>query len=214
MKRIAMMRVFLLAAGGLDEENFCMSPETTFHDPQLRELYKQIGPIKEHARQVAGELSPEQMKWRRVAKSWSVGECLEHLVISADLYYDRIDPLLENAQKTDIPQPWRATIMGRLLIKSVTTSRRLKQPKHFRPPPEPRADVLGAFLESQDRLAKLLSKADGVDLTRTRLASPVSRVFRLNLGDCFTVLVLHAKRHLHQAARVAESRRLPMTDKE
>jgi hypothetical protein len=191
-----------------------MSPDMTFRDPHLSELYKQIVPIKEHARQVTGELSTEQMKWRPAAKSWSVGECLEHLIISADLYYDRIEPLLENAQRTDTPQPWRSSVMGRLLIKSVTTSRRLKQPKRFRPPPEPRTDLLDAFLKSQDRLSELIRKADGVNLTKTRLSSPVSRVFRLNLGDCFAVLVLHAKRHLRQAARVAESRRLPKADDE
>jgi hypothetical protein len=99
--------------------------------------------------------------------------------------------------------------MGRVLIKSVTTSRRLKRPRQFKPPPEPRPDVLDVFLQSQERLAGLMPAADGVDLSKTKVSSPVGRLFRLNLGDCFAVLVHHAKRHLRQGARVAESRRLP-----
>jgi hypothetical protein len=186
-----------------------MTANDVLRDPHLSELHGQINGIKDHARQVAGGLSAGQLKWRPTRRSWSVGECLEHLVVVADLYYDRIEELLKNEHKSQSPPAWRPSFIGRVLIKSVTTSRRLKRPKPFAPPPEPRADILQTFLESQDRLAELMRKADGVNLSGAKLSSPVSRLFRLNLGDCFTVLVLHSKRHLRQAARVATSRRLP-----
>jgi hypothetical protein len=167
----------------------------------------------DHARQIAAAMSPDQLKWRPAARAWSVGDCLEHLVVTADLYCDRIEPVLETAERPRDLRPWRPSFLGKVLIKGVTTSRRLKRPRRFAPPREPRPDVLVAFLTSHERLAGLIRAADGVDLSKTKVSSPVGRLFRLNLGDCFTMLVHHAKRHLHQAARVAESRRLPRSDR-
>ena len=181
----------------------------TLQDPHLNDLYEQIDAIKDHARQVAAGLTPDQLRWQPARKAWSVGQCLEHLCVSASLYCDRMAPAIARADKTHEPTRWRPTFLGRVLIKSVTTSRRVKGPGVFRPPAQPAADVLERFLESQDRLAQLMIEADGVDLGRVKVSSPVGRWFRLNLGDCFVILVLHSKRHLKQAARVAESRRLP-----
>jgi hypothetical protein len=184
----------------------------SLRDPHLEELYGQLDALKDHARQVAGGLSPNQLSWHPAAGEWSVGQCFEHLIITGGLYYGRIEDALGAAEKSaDAAARWRPSFMGRILIKSVTTSKRLKRPRQFKPPAEPRVDVLEAFLQSVDRLAALMRQADGVNLSRVKISSPVSRVFRLNLGDCFTVLVLHAKRHLRQAARAAESRRLPRT---
>jgi hypothetical protein len=182
-------------------------------DPHLSELYGQIAPIMDHARQIAGAMNPDQLKWKPSPRAWSVGDCLEHLVVTADVYCDCIEPVLKTAVRPRELQPWRPSFLGKVLIKGVTTSRRLKRPRRFAPPRKPRRDVLDAFLKSHERLAELVRAADGVDLSRTTVSSPVGRLFRLNLGDCFTLLVHHAKRHLHQAARVAESRRLPRPDR-
>ena len=182
-----------------------MSSDTTLRDPHLSGLCHQIDPIKHHAQQVAGNLTPRQLEWRPARRVWSVGDCLEHVIVSANLYYERMDALLETAGKSDVQSPWHPSFMGRMLIKSVTTSRRLKRPKKFKPPPKPRPDVLDAFLRVQDRLAELMREADGVDLSRARVSSPVSRVVRVNLGDCFAILVHHSKRHLRQASRVADA---------
>lgn len=189
-----------------------MPPDDVLREPHLTELLRQIDPIRDHARQIAGSMTTEQLRWRYAPRTWSVAECLEHLIVCGELYHDRLEPLLDRAEKLDGPEPWRSSFMGRLLIKSVTTSRRLKGPGAFKPPHQPRENVLGQFLASIDRLERLIRKSDGVDLTKTRLSSPASRLIRLNAGDCLTMLVLHAKRHLRQAARVAESRRMPRTN--
>lgn len=178
-------------------------------DPHLNELYHQIDPIKDHARQVAESLAVIQLRWRPEPKSWGVGDCLEHLCITAESYYDRMDRAIAIAAKTGASAKWRPTFLGRILIKAVTTSRRMKRPSVFKPPVDANADVLARFLRLQDRLAELMLAADGLDLNRVKVSSPVSRFLGLNLGDCFIILVLHAKRHLRQAARVAESRRMP-----
>lgn len=186
-----------------------MSTPSIPKDPYLKELHCQIEPIKDHARQLATGLDHDQLNWKPAKGSWSVGQCLEHIVIAAELYYERMDEVIARAEKSDDSSGWRPSLMGRMLIKSVTTSRRLKRPGRFAPPAQARNDILELFLASQDRLAGLLCDADGAGLSSNRVTSPAARWLRLNLGDCFTMLVLHAKRHLKQAARVAESRRFP-----
>jgi hypothetical protein len=57
-----------------------------------------------------------------------------------------------------------------------------------------------AFLAGVGRLRGLMREVDGHDL-RVGLSSPVSPLFRMNLGDAFRILVVHSHRHLAQAER-------------
>jgi len=41
------------------------------------------------------------------------------------------------------------------------------------------------------------------------LSSPISRLIRLNLGDCFAILVAHARRHLGQIERIKTHAEFP-----
>ena len=91
-----------------------MVSDAELRDPHLRELYGQIDPIMGHARQVAAALTPGQLRWRPAPRSWSVGDCLEHLIITADLYCDRIESLLETADKPGDTTPWRPSLLGRM----------------------------------------------------------------------------------------------------
>ncbi len=49
---------------------------------------------------------------------------------------------------------------------------------------------------------KRLMRADGLDLARVRVISPVSRCFRLPLGAYFAFVMAHDRRHLWQARQV------------
>jgi hypothetical protein len=48
----------------------------------------------------------------------------------------------------------------------------------------------------------LIERARPLEWRRLRIASPLSRLIRLNLGDCFMVGVAHARRHLGQIERI------------
>ena len=100
---------------------------------------------------------------------------------------------------------WRPSFMGRLLVHSLRSPRKLPAPRMYRPAPDPRARVVDQFMLRQRELVELLNASAGLDWRRVRTASPVSPLIRLNLGDCFTVLVVHAQRHLGQIERL-ESR--------
>ena len=61
---------------------------------------------------------------------------------------------------------------------------------------------LERYRAGQDVMVGLVSDAAGVGLNRTRLASPVSPLLRINLGDAFSVCLAHGRRHMDQIRRL------------
>jgi hypothetical protein len=174
-----------------------------YRNPHIADAARRVGETTAHAHQLTDDLSAQQLRWRPHEKKWGVGDCLEHLVTVAELYFNAMQQALDPSPRPvegDIPR-WRPSLGGRILIKGITSTRHLKTPKAFRPGP-PRDRVVQAFFQAQDKLLELLQTADGYDLNRIKLASPASRLLRLNLGDVFMILPLHAHRHLNQAERV------------
>jgi hypothetical protein len=146
---------------------------------------------------------------------WSIGECLEHLIITAEEFYEQMRPALAR-----VPRPvavsvgggsWRPSLAGRLILKALDpmARRRVRSPQLLVPSPVPRPALLESFLAAQDELIEMMRAADGLDLTRVRLHSPASTCIRIHLGDSFEMLICHAERHLGQAERVASEANFP-----
>jgi hypothetical protein len=89
-----------------------------------------------------------------------------------------------------------------MMVKSFLSDRKLPAPKIFRPPPQARPAVLTEFVNRERDLLRRIEAARRIDLRRTKIPSPVTRLVRINLGDAFGVLVHHARRHLGQMERV------------
>jgi hypothetical protein len=53
-----------------------------------------------------------------------------------------------------------------------------------------------------------LERADGLDLRRVKVATPISRFLKMSLGAMFAQIAAHERRHLEQARRVRE--KLPL----
>jgi hypothetical protein len=165
---------------------------------ELGELARRIGML-------AGLLGRRQLDWSPPEGGWGIGQVLEHLCIANDSYLDRIraglhraPPLLPNQDPV-----WQPSLMGGWLARTLVPSpRRLPAPGIYQPAGLARPGVLEAFLHGQRALVELVDAAGKVDLRRGRISSPVSRLIRLNLGDCFAVTIVHEQRHLGQLERI------------
>jgi DinB family protein len=177
-------------------------------------LLGDVEQIRERARRLTGDLSAGQLGWGPPGDGWSVGQVLEHLLISDHSYVVRMRPLIESARArstSPAPASWRPTLAGRFLIKSLapTATRKLPAPSVYRPGPTARAGVVAEYLRSLDELAALMRGARGLDLGHLRMSSPVSKLIRLHVGDGFSIMVVHAQRHLGQIERVEASPGFP-----
>jgi hypothetical protein len=167
--------------------------------------------LRDHAVALARPLDPEQLVRRPPNGGWSVGHVLEHLCVTAELYEPPIRALLRDARSDAAAslRTWKPTLVGRLFVGTLERPAKLPSPKSMVPAATPRAGVVEGFLGYLDTQTRLLDEATGFDWRRLRLASPAVplpiKVF--NLGDVFSVLVVHAERHARQMDRVVATMR-------
>ena len=180
-----------------------MAATAQLQNTLLSQLQSELDIIDAEARILHDALTDEELRRSAPGGGWTIGQVFEHLIVSNSLYYERMERALATRRPAGSSK-WRPTLFGRMLANSLSpqSTRRLPAPRVFRPAPEPRAQVIQAFLESQERFRTLARAADGLDLNRIRVTSPVSPLFRLNFGDALRVIVVHEQRHFQQIRRI------------
>ncbi|MGI9627741.1 MAG: DinB family protein [Longimicrobiales bacterium] len=178
-----------------------------------------LGRIAQAIADVRESLSPlneSQLKWKPAPKTWSVAECLGHLVVSHDAYIPRITAATGSTAHRKPSghgdHQVGSTLIGKMLFKGVhpDTRRKISAPGVFRPS---RANYPGssvdAFIRCHESLALQVENTAELDWHRIKVVSPASRFIRLRLGNVYRVLAAHAQRHVNQAIRVTEVDKFP-----
>jgi hypothetical protein len=156
-------------------------------------------------RELGSGLDEERLRRRPAEGGWSIAEVYEHLCISDDSYLDRLRSILARPDTPRAPLgtvDWRPSFAGGMLANGLRGERKLPAPRIYKPGPAPRPGVVGEYLKRQAELARMLDDAARLEWRRIRVGSPVLGLIRMNLGDCFTILVVHAARHIRQIERV------------
>lgn len=182
-------------------------PQATY----LAQLRRDAEAVTSRAVALAENLDERQFNWKPPDGGWSAGQVFEHLVIVDGSYLERIRSIVHQAgaRRATPHAVWRPSLAGGLLVQSLRSPRKLPAPRMFRPAPQPRAHVVDAFMLRQRELVELLDASAGLDWRHCRTSSPITPLIRLNLGDCFTVIVVHAQRHLGQIERLQSHTGLP-----
>lgn len=184
-------------------------------DPTLRDCLDQLRAATGDARDLIAGLTDAQLGWRPGPGRWSVAECLAHLAATAEAYDPRLEAAArrgrEAGRTAPSPAAYRPGRIGRWLVGSMEPppKRRLRAPRAFATGERPPASAPGRFFRAQEALEARIHEADGLDLGRVRLASPVTSLLRLPLGTMLLFLLAHERRHLWQARRVREADGFP-----
>lgn len=182
---------------------------------RLDEAAAALERIAEDAEAHFEALSAEQLDWRPDPKSWSIAQCLDHLVRIQVLYF----PLLERLAKGEYrPSFWErysplSGLMGRALISALDPENRSKTKATASAEPDAGRlgdSILRRFKEHQSELARRVRAVPGgLDPRRVTVTSPLSSLMTYSLDDALTVLEVHGRRHLAQAQRVIEAESFP-----
>lgn len=178
-------------------------------------LYEaQIDAIRREADALSSGLSDEQFNWRPDPTRWSIGQCLQHLVVAADGLLDLQEAAIDRARRRGLLSdgPYRHGRLGSMIAASIEPpiKRRFRSARALIPTGRYSVDtVLPAFHRRQDTLQQLIARARGVDLGRTRVALPGLPLLRLSLGQSFSFMLGHERRHLWQAREVREEAAFP-----
>lgn len=137
---------------------------------------------------------------------WSVGEVLEHLCISDELYDRPLRALVASA-RPDAGAPtrdWKPSFFGKLVAGMLEKPGKMKAPKKFQPGPTPRNGVLDAFIAADQSVLDLMERASTLDWRALRIGTPALPSFmpKFNLGDVFRIHAVHTERHAKQIERL------------
>jgi hypothetical protein len=155
-----------------------------------------------------GNLSAVQLNWKPSQKSWSIAQCLEHLIVLHSLYFPIFERLENGSAKASF---WEKAsplsgFFGRFLIRSLRPENQTKvktRPKAFPSASEIDGGIVERFVKHQhemiDRLKGLPTR---VDPSKTIITSPLMGFVTYSLEDTFTILVIHCQRHFLQAKNV------------
>lgn len=193
-----------------------MSDAAALADPYLRNWLAGARSVTSEAGKLFDELTAEQLTWKPAPKVWSVAECFSHLAAAAALYHPRVESALVELRSGGAPaaSPFKARWLQRWFIEAVgpQAKRRMKTHKMFAPA-SAEIDVARLerdFLGRQEELAALIRRADGLDLNRGTVVSPVTKLLRFTLGEAFWMLTAHAERHMLQAGRLPREPGFPV----
>jgi hypothetical protein len=175
--------------------------------PEIDDFRRQFEQLSADADALVAPLTDEQFHWQPRPDAWSVAQCLEHLNVTARVYLPRLDEGIADAIRRGLyaPGPFAYNWIGRLMVWVVqpTTRVKAKASKPFQPTQgRPRQEVMAAFRAYQVQYIDRLRQANGLDLARARVSSPVVAWLRMPLGAGFAVMTAHERRHLQQARRV------------
>jgi hypothetical protein len=176
----------------------------------IDELLPQFGEISEKGSALVSKLTADQIVRRPQPNSWSVAECLTHLIISADGFFDVWRREIAGARdkgQTGAP-PFHQDFWGWLLTWSLEPPSRfkMKAPKIIQPVAVGPADsILPDFLDRQRRISEAMESARGLAIDKIKIASPVDPRVHYSIWSSFCLNAAHERRHVWQAARAAQS---------
>lgn len=183
---------------------FAAAPRDLHAD--LAEYRRQIHCVREDAEMLVEGISDTRFNWKPSPEKWSIAQCLDHLN-SGWGALPKLDRVIAAAGEQGVRSggPYRHPLLGKLYLRFTEPPPmiRVPAPRRFRPAPERSiSDVVPRFLQLQREILTRIESADGLDLGRIRLSSPISRRFRISLGQWFGFLAAHERRHLWQAWQV------------
>jgi hypothetical protein len=159
-----------------------------------------------------GRLSPEQVNWKPTPESWSVGQCLDHLIRSNEEFYSELEKLAAGTRKNTFWQSWSplSSIAGSFLVSTLKKDgNKVKTNQKMTPPSDIPADIVNRFERHQDEfMEKILGTANN-DWNKVILTSPFIKIMTYKMNVGLEALIEHEKRHVRQAKRVVAADGFP-----
>lgn len=202
------------------QPNIISDKATQVSEPLVKDLEdyrRQIEAVNKDARALLAGLSEAQVNWRPTPAHWSIAECLDHLTVTNRELMKPIEAAIEDARAKGLTGlgPFRYGIIGNMIVRSMEPPAKLKfkAPKIFKPRPDQSLEVVARdFFAMQDELLRLINEANGINLARVKVTSPVTKLIKLSLGQSFGLIITHNRRHLWQARQVRENPAFPTAE--
>jgi hypothetical protein len=181
---------------------------------QTLDLTFQLTEIAEAAQSTFGNLDFEQINWKSTAKSWSIGQCFEHLIITNSLYFPAIQKVIDGNHHNNLYSkiPFSTDLIGALMKNSLKPeqARKMETFKIFEPSASNvSSTIIEDFVENNRKLIAMFEAVKDLEMNKIKIPEPLSVALNLRLDDAFEILVLHERRHFLQGERILQLREFP-----
>ena len=183
-------------------------------NPQLNGFIASAESISADAQTLFGGLSEKQLNWQPNQETWSVGQCLEHLIKTNEEMLGAVESHVNGTHRKTIFERLAlgSSYFGNYVLKAVQPENKtkLKAPKIFRPAASSvDADVVQKFVGNQQKLIDLMQSSENLDLEKTIVTSPVASFVTYSLFNAYKIVVTHERRHFRQAQNVMKLKDFP-----
>ncbi len=159
-------------------------------------------------------LNEEQLNWKPNEKSWSIAQCLNHLIVSNEMYFPVFEAVFNNRYKSKWYQ--QSALINKFWAKQIilmTTSepiRKTKNPPAFKPSSS-RLPVITVtqFASHCDILISFYELLKNKPLDEIPMSSPAAAFITYTLADALLILTQHMERHINQSLRVMNTDGFP-----
>ena len=184
-------------------------------DPAVRSFADAMNAVEGEFTRLVHPLTDQQLNWRPSDGRWSIAECMAHLAASARQYVGPIDHAVERGFARGLlgGRDFHPGRIGRWLIASMEPPprRKMQAPKKIVPQRfESATKLREAYATAHRDLIGAVSRAEGLDLARVKVSSPIVPIIRQPLGVWLLFLAAHERRHLWQARQVRQEPGFPV----
>ena len=173
----------------------------------LQNYHEQFQAIKIDAREILSDLTDIQFNWNPGRDRWSIAQCIDHLLVTGYNSLSNVHIAISEARSKGRFRegPFRYGIIERWFVRQMEPPARIrfKAPRAYLPSGELHyAEMVRNFFIMQDEFLQCIQEAEGIDLSKVKVSNPVTRWFRLSLGQEIAFNAAHERRHLKQAMAV------------
>lgn len=181
---------------------------------ELTTLIDDARTIADETRSSFGKFFRDQLNWKPSTERWSIAQCFDHLITTNTGYLPIMESVRAGKKQTRFVErlPVLPGLAGKLLIKSLdpASTRKLKAPKSFQPAQSDIGEsVIDDFISQQEKVVEGMKSTSHLDLEKIIVTSPAASFITYSLMDAYRIIVVHEKRHLQQAKRVADEPAFP-----
>jgi hypothetical protein len=188
--------------------------------PQLEALIDEFHAAGDRLTRLAARVPDARWQERAHPDRWSIGECVAHLILTADGYRTFIEPALAAARASSVRAPrmtrpdapaeryrkdWRGWLLWKLLAPPARLKVKTKAafvPQGQRTATELRADF-ARCQELQTGWVRTAAALPVPAVVGATVVSPFDSRMSYNLFSALSILPRHQHRHLWQAENVA-----------
>ena len=173
---------------------------------------RRVDATDRRATDLARGLSADQINWKPAPGVWSVGQCLQHLHVTNNVYLPAMASALDDRPSgpvQDITPGWFGRWFIDTYIEPSPRTKRARAPGKIAPAQTVDPSVLDLLLQSNQLVRDLARKAAPYDVNRVRFRNPFVPVLRFTVGTGLEIVWRHQRRHLLQAERIRQTPAFP-----